>query len=220
MRQPLIISTRILEQEHRAIWCNSAIKVVEYDFITVNPIAFILDEVYDYVLFTSQNAVKSVLNHVEVHALKEKPAFCVGVKTKALLEQNGWEVLEWADYAKELAPILTSKYIKVQISFFNGNLRSVVLPTAFAASSMVFNEFQVYETELTPTRVEGKADGICFYSPSGVQSYLEKNSITDEVCFCIGDTTAEALKDITNRIVLAAQPTIEKTLEACIAYYK
>ena len=220
MDTPLVVSTRVLSEENRAMLQGVNVSLMEYDFISVLPIEFQIDALNDCLLFTSQNAVRSVLNHKDIAVLKSKPSFCVGVKTKAMLEEYGWEVLAWADYAKELAPMLTDSFSTKSISFFNGNLRSAVLPTTFNRVGMRFNEFQVYQTDLTPIRLTQKPNGICFYSPSGVASYLKKNEITDEVCFCIGDTTAEALINTTAKIIRATQPTIEKTLQACVTYYK
>lgn len=220
MNTPIVVSTRVLNEEYRAMLEGVNISLIECDFITVSPIDFQINELHECLLFTSQNAVQSVLNHKDIAVLKTRPSFCVGVKTKEMLEKFGWKVLAWADYAKELAPILTESFSTQSISFFNGNLRSDVLPAAFDRVGMRFNEFQVYQTDLTPLKLAQKPHGICFYSPSGVQSYLKENIITDEVCFCIGDTTAEALKDSANKIILAKQPTIEKTLQACVTYYK
>ena len=46
------------------------------------------------------------------------------------------------------------------------------------------------------------------------------NTITTETCFCIGTTTAEALKGITENIVIANKQTMENVIIQCINYYK
>ena len=70
-------------------------------------------------------------------------------------------------------------------------------------------------------KITKKLDGILFFSPSAVESYLTNNKIKNEVCFCIGTTTASALetKKIKN-IVIAETPTIEEVIEEVIEYYK
>jgi uroporphyrinogen-III synthase len=45
-------------------------------------------------------------------ALKTKMVFCVGIKTKKLLEANGFTVSVYMDYASELAEIITLIYNK------------------------------------------------------------------------------------------------------------
>ncbi|WP_309597470.1 uroporphyrinogen-III synthase [Flavobacterium davisii] len=84
----------------------------------------------------------------------------------------------------------------------------------------MFNEIEIYETILAPQKISTKLDGILFYSPSGVKSYLKNNKITDEICFCIGTTTAKALKNITKNIIVTNQPSIENVIIQCLNYYK
>jgi uroporphyrinogen-III synthase len=82
-----------------------------------------------------------------------------------------------------------------------------------------FEEIEVYKTVLTPTAITSKPNGILFFSPSGVESYLKQNTITDETCFAIGTTTAEALESITTNIIIANQPTVENVIIQCIKHY-
>ena len=63
------------------------------------------------------------------------------------------------------------------------------------------------------------ADAILFFSPSGIESYLKDNTITDEKCFCIGTTTAEALQEITENIIIAKQQTVENVIVQAINFY-
>lgn len=215
-----ILSTKKLKSNQKQFLLEAGFSVVEADFIITTAVPFQWDEVNDCLLFTSQNAVKSVLNNPNIALLKTKPVFCVGIKTRELLENNGWKVTAWAHYAKELAPVIVSQFKQKTITFFSGNMRRNVLPDAFTANNIVYNELEVYRTELSPQKIQQKMDALCFYSPSGIKSYLINNQITDEVCFCIGDTTAEALEGITTNIVLAQQPTIEATLQVCVEYYQ
>jgi uroporphyrinogen-III synthase len=78
----------------------------------------------------------------------------------------------------------------------------------------------VYETTLTPQKIKNSVEAILFFSPSGVESYLKDNTLKKEVCFCIGETTAEALQKTTKNIIIAENPTIEDVIEECINEYK
>ncbi|QQU03624.1 uroporphyrinogen-III synthase [Myroides odoratus] len=217
---PTVLSTRLLSDAHRQLLQTADVRWMEEDFIAIIPQEFAVETVRDIVVFTSQNAVKSVLTNTKAAVLKTKPAICVGVKTKALLEQEGWEVLAWTHYAKELTAVIERDFKNKSFSFCCGNIRREVLPTFFRQHNLVFDEYEAYQTVKQPHQIQQKIDGICFYSPSGIESFLQNNSITTEVCFCIGDTTADALREITTQVVVASQPTIEATLAACLAYYK
>lgn len=217
---PRVLSTRKVGQSHHQQIGESMIDWVEEDFIGIEPCVFSVNQPRDILLFTSQNAVKSVLNNPASAELKRIPAICVGIKTQELLAQNGWTVLAWTHYAKELTEVIQQQFATQSFSFFCGNIRREVLPTFFNQHQILFDEYEVYQTVKYPHQIQQKLDGICFYSPSAIESFLQNNSITTEVCFCIGDTTADALKGITTQIVVASQPTIEATLSACLAYYK
>ncbi|GAA4761984.1 uroporphyrinogen-III synthase [Flavobacterium hankyongi] len=199
---------------------NANFSVIEADFIQIKYKSFELNNTNETLIFTSQNAVLSVLQHSNIEVLKQKTVFCVGLKTKALLEENSFTVEAYTGYAADLAEIISLVYADQSYTFFSGNLRRDVLPEMLKENGIPFNEIEVYETILTPQKINTKPDGILFYSPSGVESYLKENKITDEMCFCIGNTTANALQTITENIIIANQPSVENVIIQCINYYK
>src|SRR5690554_337585 len=215
-----ILSTKKLKSNQKSFLLNAGFSIVEADFIKISILPFQLKNTPTLLLFTSQNAVQSVLNNEKVDDLKEISAICVGIKTKQLLEKNGFRVLAMEEYAQRLAPIIQKDFSKEHIAFFAGNLSRNVLPDAMNRASIVFDEYLVYQNEESSVKIEAKTDGILFYSPSGVKSYLKQNTITNQMCFCIGTTTADALKGITENVVIANQQTVENVIIQCINYYK
>jgi len=221
MQDPIrIVSTKKLSERQKQQLLNANFSVFEDDFICIHNKDFDIDTINDYLIFTSQNAVESVLRNNKKADIKTKKSFCVGEKTKALLQQNGFEVVVYSDYASELASIICNQYSKNSFTFFSGNIRRDVLPDALQLAQIKLDEVMVYETVLTSHKIDFVASGILFFSPSGVESYLEKNKIEDEICFCIGNTTAEALKYVTHNIIVANQPTVESNVMKCIEYYR
>ncbi|THF49516.1 uroporphyrinogen-III synthase [Flavobacterium supellecticarium] len=221
MPEPIrILSTKKLLSNQKQYLLNAGFAVVESDFIKTEDLAFSMPTLHDFLLFTSQNAVHSVLKHADLTTLQHKNVFCVGLKTKALLEANGFTVITCTGYAAELADYITEHHPQASFTFFNGNLRRDTLPDALHQAGITFNEVTVYATVLTPHPIQTKAVGILFFSPSGVESYVQENSITDEICFCIGTTTAEALENRSQNVIIANQPTIENTIIQCLNYFK
>jgi uroporphyrinogen-III synthase len=229
MNNPIpILSTKILLSPQKQVLLNAGFSVTEANFIKTENSDFDLNGIKDNLIFTSQNAAQSVLLHPKAEELKSKKVFCVGMKTKALLEENGFNVEVYLDYASDLTEIITLIYAKETYTFFSGNLRKETLPIALKAAKVNFNEIQVYETTLTPQKIaspnpskrgEKKFDGILFFSPSAVESYLAANKIKNEICFCIGETTASALETITKNIIVADQPSVENVIEDVIEEY-
>lgn len=215
-----ILSTKILSPVQKQELTKAGIEVIEADFIKTENKPFELKNLNESLIFTSQNAVRSVLSNPKSEELKSKNVYCVGLKTKILLSENGFNVVAYTGYAADLAEIITLIYRSESYTFFSGNLRRDTLPTALKEAEIKLNEIQVYETSLQPQKIKSPVDAILFYSPSGVESYLKENTIKKEICFCIGETTAEALHKITKNIIIADQPTVEDVIEDVINEYK
>ena len=222
MSQTSILSTKTLSVEQRQVFLDANFDLLEQDFIEIKNNLFELNTINNNLIFSSQNAVLSLMEQNGWEVLKTKPVFCVGVKTKELLELHGFTVDVYLDYASELAEIITLIYNKESYTFLSGNLRKETLPKALKSARITFNEIEVYQTTLAPFKISDQEnfDGILFFSPSAVESYLTNNKIKNEVCFCVGTTTAAALetKKIKN-IVIAETPTIEEVILEVIEYY-
>lgn len=196
MNKPInILSTKKLLPNQKQLLLDANFDVIEENFIETKIKNFELSKINDNLIFTSQNAVQSVLKNPKVEELKSKNIFSVGMKTKSLLEENGFNVEVYTDYASDLAEIISLIYNKEKHTFFSGNLRRDVLPNTLKENGITFNEIEVYETNLTSKKIKDKLDGILFFSPSAVESYFKLNTIKNEICFCIGETTAEALEE-------------------------
>ena len=220
MSKTVILSTKTLSDVQRLELLSAGFEVFEEDFISTKKQEFELNSINDNLIFTSQNAVQSILENTDLEKLKGKNVFCVGLKTKILLSEAGFNVVAYTGYAADLAEIISLIYSQESYTFFSGNLRKETLPKALKEARIKFNEIQVYETQLTPIKIKEKIDGILFFSPSAIESYLKENKIKNEICFCIGETTAEALDKITKNIIVADQPTIEDVIEDVITEYK
>jgi len=215
-----VLSTKKLLVNHKQFLLNAGFTVVEADFIAIQYTPFELKDIRQNLLFTSQNAFASFLLNEESGNYNDKAVFCVGSKTKEAIEKAGYRVLASTDYAEELAAIITTDHATESFTFFSGSMRRETLPQALANAGVAFNEIEVYKTVLSPHKINSSLNGILFYSPSGIESYLKENNIGDAVCFCIGTTTAEALKGITENVVIANKPTVENLIIQCINYYK
>ena len=214
-----VLSTKKLQSNQKQFLLNAGFSVIEADFIKISTLPFQIKNKPTLLLFTSQNGVKSVLENDKVDELKQIPSICVGSKTRKLLEDNGFIVLATKEYAEELAPIIQKEFSKEHIAFFAGNLRRNVLPDAMNRASIAFDEYLVYQNEESSVKIEAKTNALLFFSPSGIHSYLKQNTIDNQMCFCIGTTTADALQGVTKNIVIANQQTVENVIIQCINYY-
>ncbi|MCZ8329723.1 MAG: uroporphyrinogen-III synthase [Flavobacterium sp.] len=214
-----IVSTKLLSEDQKLPLLSANVSVIDNDFITINYNTFSFEKLNDYLIFTSQNAVESVLLHKDNDRIKTKKAFCVGEKTKKLLVQNGIEVVLFSEYAAELASVICNQYSKNSFTFFSGNIRRNILPDALQLAQIKMDEIEVYQTVLTSHKIDMRHNAVLFFSPSAVESYLKENEIDNKICFCIGYTTAETLKEKTENIIIASQPKIEYVIAEVIKYY-
>jgi uroporphyrinogen-III synthase len=219
-----ILSTKMLAVNQKQFLLNAGISVVEADFIRVTPLPFLLTDVAENLIITSQNGARAIAAHPEVQSIRRNPVFCVGEKTADLLDELGFTVQETADSASELADVILSEYAAERFTFFSGNLRRNELPMALLDANADVNEIEVYETELTPVKIDSDFDGILFFSPSAVSSYAKENRFSGQSCFCIGETTATELRKVTGMnpvtIITANKPSIENTIVQCLNHYK
>ena len=215
-----ILSTKKLTENQKEKLLNGSFSLVEENFIETKIKEFKLTNINQNLIFTSQNAVLSLLQNSNWETLKNKSVFCVGLKTKELLTEKGFDVVAFTGYAADLAEIISLIYAKETYTFFTGNLRRDVLPNTLKTNEITFNEIEVYETNLVSKKISTKVDGILFFSPSAVESYLKLNTIKNELCFCIGESTSEALenKNIHN-IIIAEKPLVENVINDVIEHY-
>ncbi len=221
MKNVTVLSTKKLNQTQVNLFENQSITLIHRDFIQTQPKSFTLNQLYSYLIFTSQNAVEGILNHQHISKIKENPVLCVGIKTKSLLEKHGFKVLDCVRGAKDLTEVIENQYKKESFTFFCGQNRLDTLPNYFNFHQMIWNTYEVYQTELTPVKIENEPNGILFFSPSGVESFFLKNKTNpNQVAFCIGETTAEtALQIGFKKVEIANEPSIESVIERAITYF-
>jgi uroporphyrinogen-III synthase len=209
-----ILSTKKLASNQKQYLLNAGFLVIDEDFITTKPISFEIQSLNDILIFTSQNAVQNVLKHK--NELIDKPAICVGEKTKQLLENNGFNVLNSLADANQLIQFFEKEYIGTSVTFFCGKSRLNTIPDFLSKKNIQHEIIEVYETIETPIKIRTKMNGLLFFSPSGVSSFAKENTITNEMCFCIGTTTAKAVEKYSKNIIVANQPSVENVIIQCI----
>ncbi|MDF0706768.1 uroporphyrinogen-III synthase [Flagellimonas okinawensis] len=215
-----VLSTKMLSLPQKELFLNSGLGLVEYDALKIDFLDVKIPFTYNNYIFTSKNAVKAFLQQTKNLDLSKFHAFCVGEKTKSLLEEKGLIVLEMAENAAELAEIIFKKYQNKSFLFLCGNKRRDELPNILTKNNVQYKELEVYQTNLNPKAFQRDFDGIMFFSPSSVRSYLLENSLGNSTMFCIGNTTASEAQKHSKNIIVANKPTVENVLVQAINHYK
>ena len=209
-----LLSTKCLtvEQQNRLI--QTGVSYSCWDFITSTPKSFDVNPEDKSFIFSSQNAVKSVFNQFRFSG---NNCYCVGEKTQKLLKENGQKVIKMAKNSSILVDFILKNAKNESFLFFTGNQRMPVIEAAFAQENKTLEVIETYTTIAQP-KAMGNFDAVLFYSPSGVESYMQNNTLDHSISFAIGETTALHLQKYTNNIITATQPTVEHLIAAVRKY--
>ncbi|WP_373057306.1 uroporphyrinogen-III synthase [Zunongwangia sp. H14] len=210
-----ILSTKILTSSQQNLILNAGLAYVDYEAIKIDFIGFEAPNVKNAII-TSKNAGKAILKK----GVSIENCFCVGEKTSSFLKNEKFKILETATHAAELANIITNKYKHEKFIFFCGNKRREELPAILRNNQVDFTEIEVYKTSLNFQKFSQEFDGILFFSPSAVKSFIKENGLKDSVAFCIGKTTASEAKKHIGNIVVATTPSIENVIVQVVKYFR
>ena len=175
-----------------------------------------------HVVFTSSNAVKSVAAMLGKGIATWQVFSVEGTTSKAVADKFGEASLKGTAYAgQELADEILKHEDVREVVFFCGDLRRDELPQRLREKGIGVREVVVYKTVATPMKVSRNYDAILFFSPSAVHSFFKKNALQEEtVCFAIGNTTANAIKElVNNKVVTAYPPQKEQVVKMLLEYY-
>jgi uroporphyrinogen-III synthase len=201
---------------------NNRIGTDMSDFITIryNRIKpAVVKQPIKHVIFTSQNAVEAVSDNFMGSELNFEHIYCVGRRTKRLIEKNIGKVTHVENSAGNLANYLGTQIKNEEATYFCGNKRRDELPDILKSNGVNLNEVVAYQTLLSPNELTKKYNGLLFFSPSGIESFLSKNNIDQEVAFCIGGTTAKEAQKHFKTVVEAKLPSVESVLNSVNAYF-
>ena len=209
-----IFSTKKLSEIQKKLLPTS-IAVEDSDFIKIrfNRIApKVVKNEIENVIITSKNGVEAIANSFTSDELKFKNIYCVGRRTKKLIEQKIGKVTHSERNAEKLAVYLVKEIKGQEVTYFCSDLRLDTLPSVLAENGITVNEVEAYKTMYSPAKVGEKVNGVLFYSPSTVESYMKENA-GDKVAFCIGESTAKEARKHFEKVEVAKLPTVESVIE-------
>ncbi|GGG35887.1 hydroxymethylbilane synthase [Bizionia arctica] len=170
------------------------------------------------VVITSKNAVEAILTNCPAEELKFKNIYCVGRRTKRMVEKRIGKVTHTENNAKDLANYLVEYIDGTEVTYFCSDLRLDHLPLILEENNIKVNEIEAYQTKYDAIEVDENIEAIMFYSPSTVQSYIKKNH-ANGIAFCIGESTALEAKKHFQDVRVAKVPTVESVIELVNEHY-
>ena len=214
-RRATVFSTKKLTSEQRQSF-DKRMKVDSDDFIQIYsnriPVTSLKKEI-ENVIITSKNAVEALSDSIDTTTLKFKNIYCVGRRTKKLIESRIGKVTHVATSAKALAEHLVEYMEGVEVTYFCSNIRMDELPNILEKNNIQVKEVIAYETKLAASKVPDGVKRVLFFSPSGVESFLSENNADKRAAYCIGETTASEARKHFKTVHVAKMPTVESVIK-------
>jgi uroporphyrinogen-III synthase len=193
--------------------------VVDYDALQIEIQPFSIPKKPNYWVFSSQNAVRSFLAN-PIASAHQNPILCVGEKTKSLLEVNGQKVIKIAQNMLELVDFIQKTMKHERFLHICGNRKLDDFAAGMQKAGIFYAEVTAYHTHLVSRVQTPEPQGLLFFSPSGVKSYLQANSIGSSWCFCIGETTATAVRPLTEHLTVSPKPDADLLVAAAATHFR
>lgn len=215
-----VYSTKSLTESQRLLF-HEKITAKSSDFVKINlnrihP-RFLKNEIKNVVI-TSKNAVESLVTNYSAIELQFKNIYCVGRRTKRLIENRIGKVKHSEKNAKALANYLVEYIEGTEVTYFCSDLRLDDLPNILEENNIKVNEVEAYQTKFDALKIDDSVESVMFYSPSTVQSFLKQND-AKAIAFCIGETTANEARRHFKDVRVAKVPTVESVIELVNEHY-
>jgi len=217
-----ILSTKTLSNESLDILDVRLFNIIALNFITITPLPYDQSKVLsssNHWIISTKNTLNILLNDFSLSQLKDISFYCVGDKTSKLIADNNLNSITSAPSSVLLAQKIVEDYPTTNFTFICGEMRRNELDRILKNRKIRLNEFNIYSTTLSPSEIKTPIDGLLFFSPSAIQSYVLKNSIATETLFCIGNTTATEAKKHSANIIIAENQTFESVIESVKNHY-
>jgi hydroxymethylbilane synthase len=219
-RKTNVFSTKSFTEDQRLLFHEKVVaKSSDFIKISLNRIhpRFLKNEIQNVVI-TSKNAVESLTTNYSAIELQFKNIYCVGRRTKRLVENKIGKVAHTEKNAKKLAEYLVEFMDGTEVTYFCSDIRLDALPTILAENNIEVNEIEAYETKYDGHKVDESVESVMFYSPSTVESFVRSNK-GEVIAFCIGETTAKEAEKHFKDVRVAKVPTVESVIELVNEHY-
>ena len=223
-----ILFTRSLNEDQIEFGLKMNCSIDHHAFIRIdlcelnaNQFATINSGDYPNWIFTSQNAVRSLQrNKAAIRIDKMQECFAVGQKTADQLSEMGITATVPSKHSADGLADLLKNTTNESFLYFTGNLRQKTLINFFEENESSYQEIKVYDTQLIHPDINLEDyDAICFCSPSAVYSFFKNYQLkNNQPCFAIGTTTAVALVDYSDSVMMAEQTNVYSIIQSCDQY--
>ncbi|MCK0108354.1 hydroxymethylbilane synthase [Flavobacteriaceae bacterium S0825] len=213
-KQANIYSTKTLTTDQRLLF-NENVIAESSDFVKISLNRIkpqVVRNPIDNVIIANKHSVEALLHNFSAAELQFKNIYCVGRRTKRLIEKRIGPVKHVEKSTKALAEYLVEYIDGIDITYFCGDSNEDELSTILSDNNIKVNKVEAYQIKYDAEKVEDSVEGVMFHSPLTIKSYLKEND-SDKIAFCIGETTATEAKKKFKDVRAAKLPTVESIID-------
>ena len=206
----VLISKAIGEDSYLKRACSAHnIELVGTPFIKTRPVAFELPESFEWIFFSSSNAVKHFFSHTDPNQLSHVKFAAYGAATKQTLANYVQDIAftarpgQPAEVAAEFARLVKNSKVLFPVSA--QSKRSI---EESLSPEQCLNVI-CYETVSETVKIDTPFDSVIFTSPSNVKGFHEKNSRIDKAIkiIALGSSTGDSLRELGYDCLIADFPS-------------
>jgi len=198
-----ILSTKILEDAVYERLLAAGHALTHYNALEAEHFPF-SSAPYPVYVCSSQNAVaalKEYWHRQDEKILLNAQWFCVGEQTANALADLGIKVTAQAENAAALIEDHL-KPLQTKPLWLTGVRKTAALEHFIREKGCDYMD--CYMTRAVEKTFSNTFDAVLFFSPSGIDSYLKYNALSDStLACCIGETTAEAVKAHSSNLLVS-----------------
>jgi uroporphyrinogen-III synthase len=178
-------------------------------------------ELKENIVLTSQMGFRAFVEIIVQNGLNKSnfSVFCTSQTTYQSVLSAGLSIKGVAHNAELLANEILKNRMITSVTFIAGNRRRDELPQVLRQHGVAVHEVMAYRTDLTPITIAEAFEGIVFFSPSAIDSFLLLNRITRISCFCIGQTTARYAQQKGFESALVAENPTEEAMVSLLNHH-
>ena len=219
-QQTNIYSTKTLTTSQRLLF-NESVVAESSDFIKISLNRIkpqIIRNPINNVIITNKHSVEALLHNFSAVELQFKNIYCVGRTTKRLIEKRIGNIKHVEKNLKNLAEHLVEYIEGTEVTCFCGDNEIETFTNILEENNITVNVVEVYQTKYDAEKVNDTVEGILFFTPLAIKSYLKEND-RDKIAFCNGEKTAQEAKKRFEDVRIAKLPTVESVIELVNEHY-
>lgn len=217
-----VLSSKKIDKQFKKILRQENFNIYDYDFLSFSYLnknkifeKFDVNFKRDIFIFTSVNAILALVSMIKknysLSILYNIDVYCIDGKTSNLALDYWFNILAtWKDsidlskniikhlskndiYSNNLIYLTSENHLKYMEDFLYDN-------------GFLVNTINIYKKKLNSKKIDLDYDFILFFSPSTIDSFLEKNQLKiNSIVVCIWKTTASYFleKNLSNKLLIS-----------------